>query len=75
MDTKKIVDFIMTTPKNVNWNVLSTMLDEGEWIRLKQYVEATSWNMNRKVLESFFGESQSNIAVVGTAIVGQSVVS
>lgn len=74
MDTKKIVDFIMTTPRNVNWNVLSTMLDEGEWIKLKQYVETTSWNMNRKVLESFFGECQSNTAVVGTAIVGQSVV-
>ncbi len=63
----------MSTPYNINWNVLSTMLGDGDWSKLKAYVEQTSHNMNRKVLEVFL-DSGPRIAVVGTAIVGQDVV-
>lgn len=71
MDKSQIIDHIMSTPHNVNWNVLSTMLGNGDWSELKTYVEQTPRNMNRKVLEVFLG---SRVAVVGTAIVGQDVV-
>jgi len=55
MSTKdKIIDYIMSTPSNTNWNVLSTMVGEGDWSKLKNYIETTPHNMNRMVLESFF---------------------
>ena len=54
MDKTKIIDYIMFTPINSNWNVLSTMIGEGDWSKLRTYVETTPYNMNRKVLESFF---------------------
>lgn len=73
MDKSQIIDHIMSTPYNINWNVLSTMLGDGDWSKLKAYVEQTSHNMNRKVLEVFL-DSGPRIAVVGTAIVGQDVV-
>ena len=73
MNNLQIIDHIMSTPHNVNWNVLSTMLGDGDWSQLKTYVEQTPRNMNRKVLEVFLG-SDSRVAVVGTAIVGQDVV-
>ena len=74
MNKTQIIDHIMSTPHNINWNVLSTMLGEGDWSTLKTYVEKTPHNMNRQVLESFFENSESQVAVVGTAIVGQAVV-
>lgn len=53
MTTKeKIIDYIMSTPTNTNWNVLSSMLGDGDWTRLKAYVETTPHNMNRMVLKS-----------------------
>ncbi len=58
MDRIQIIDYIMSTPHNVNWNVLSTMLDEGDWSGLKAYVEQTPHNMNRKVLEALLGEEE-----------------
>lgn len=71
----QIINYIMSTSTNTNWNVLSSMLGEGNWDKLKKYVETTPWNMNRMVLESFFDDSSSGgQAVVGTAIVGQSTV-
>ena len=55
MDKSQIIDHIMSTPHNINWNVLSTMLGSGDWSKLKAYVEQTPRNMNRKVLEVFLG--------------------
>ena len=75
MDTNKIINYIMTTPYNTNWSVLSTMLGEGDWSKLKQYVKTTPKNMNKKILEALLGEKQKdNSAVVGTAIVGTAVI-
>ena len=51
-DKEKIINYIMNTPYNTNWAVLSSMLDEGDWSKLKQYIEITPKNMNKKVLES-----------------------
>lgn len=51
-DKEKIINYIMNTPYNTNWGVLSTMLGEGDWSKLKQYIEITPKNMNKKVLES-----------------------
>lgn len=75
MDTNKIISYIMTTPYNTNWSVLSTMLDEGDWSKLKQYIKTTPKNMNRNVLKHFFEEKkQDNRAIVGTAIVGVAII-
>ena len=74
MDKNKIINYIMTTPHNVNWNVLSTMLDAGNWNKLKSYVETTSHNMNRMVLEAFFGSSGAGAAIVCEAKVCEAVV-
>lgn len=76
MTTKeKIIDYIMSTPTNTNWNVLSSMLGDEDWSKLKAYVETTPWNMNRMVLESFFSDGSSGgQAVVGTAVVGRDIV-
>lgn len=74
-DINQIINYIMATPSNTNWNVLSALLDNGDWSVLKAYVETTPKNMNRKILEALLGtNSGGNIAVVGTAIVGISVV-
>ena len=74
MNTEEIIEYIMTTPGNVNWNVLKYLLDETvDKKGLKKYVQLTPDNMNRKVLRSFFGNS-SGSSVVGTAIVGTSLV-
>ena len=73
MKTEEIIEYIMTTPGNVNWNVLKYLLDETvDKKGLKKYVQLTPNNMNRQVVRSFFGSSNSG--VVGTAIVGTSVV-
>ena len=74
MDKNKIINYIMTTPRNVNWNVLSTMLDAGNWDKLKSYVETTPHNMNRMVLEAFFGSSSTGAATVCEAKVCEAVV-
>ena len=74
MNTNQIIDHIMSTPTNTNWNVLSTLLGAGDWSKLKAYVEKTPHNMNREVLKSFFGNEQGAGAVVGTAIVGTDTV-
>ena len=60
MDKEKILDYIMETPGNTNWNVLSTMVEEGDWTELKAYVEQTSYNMNRQVLNNFFSAGESD---------------
>ena len=73
MNTEEIIEYIMTTPGNVNWNVLKYLLDETvDKKGLKKYVQLTPNNMNRQVVRSFFGNSNSS--VVGTAIVGTSLV-
>lgn len=75
MDINKIISYIMTTPYNTNWSVLSTMLDEGDWSELKEYVKKTPKNMNHNVLKHFFeGKKQDNRAIVGTAIVGVAII-
>ena len=73
-DTNQIIDHIMSTPTNTNWNVLSTLLGVGDWSKLKAYVEKTPHNMNRKVLEALLGSSSGSGAVVGTAVVGRDTV-
>lgn len=74
MTNTQIITYLMTSPSNTNWNVLSSMLGDGDWSKLKAYVETTSHNMNRMVLESLLsGSGNSNVvgsAVVGTAVAG-----
>lgn len=75
MDTNKIISYIMITPYNTNWSVLSTMLGEGDWSELKEYIKKTPKNMNKKILEALLrGKQKDNSAVVGTAIVGTAVI-
>ena len=75
MDTNKIISYIMTTPYNTNWAVLSTMLGKGDWSKLKEYIKKTPKNMNKKILEVLLSEKQEdNSAVVGTAIVGMAII-
>ena len=71
-DINQIINYIMSTPTNSNWNVLSSMLGDGDWSELKAYVETTPHNMNRMVLESLLSES-GNSNVVGSAVVGTAV--
>lgn len=74
MNTEEIIEYIMTTPGNVNWNVLKFLLDETvDKKGLKKYVQLTPNNMNRQVVRSFFSSSGGG-SVVGTAIVGTSLV-
>ena len=63
----------MTSPSNTNWNVLSSMLGDGDWSKLKAYVETTPHNMNRMVLESLLSGGSGNSNVVGSAVVGTAV--
>lgn len=74
MTNTQIITYLMTSPSNTNWNVLSSMLGDGDWSQLKAYVETTPHNMNRMVLESLLsGSGNSNVvgsAVVGTAVAG-----
>lgn len=74
MDKDKIIEYIMTTPQNVNWAVLKSILGEGNWENLEKYVKHTPLNMNRMVLEGFFESGSSNSAIVGEAIVGSAVI-
>ena len=73
MDKNSIITYIMTTPYNTNWSVLSTMLGAGDWSKLKAYVENTSHNMNRRVLEALVG-GVGGAAIVCEAIVCEAVV-
>ena len=72
--TDFIIAYLMKSPQNSNWNVLSSMLGDGDWSKLKKYVETTPHNMNRMVLESLLGSGSGNSNVVGSAIVGTAVV-
>lgn len=75
MDINQIIDYIMKTPINSNWNVLSSLLGDGDWSQLKAYVETTPKNMNKQVLRALFGgESSGSDTVVGTAVVGTAIV-
>lgn len=73
--TDFIIDYLMKSPQNSNWNVLSTLLGDGDWSKLKAYVETTPKNMNRQVLKALLGNGSSgSSAVVGTAVVGTDTV-
>lgn len=73
--TDFIIAYLMASPQNSNWNVLSTLLGDGDWSQLKAYVETTPKNMNRQVLKALLGGGgSSGGAVVGTAVVGTDVV-
>ena len=73
--TDFIIDYLMKSPQNSNWNVLSTLLGDGDWSKLKAYVETTPKNMNRQVLKVLLGSGSSgSSAVVGTAVVGRDTV-
>ena len=73
--TDFIIDYLMKSPQNSNWNVLSSLLGDGDWSRLKAYVETTPKNMNRQVLKALLGNGSSgSSAVVGTAVVGTDTV-
>ena len=72
-ESNPVITYLMTSPSNTNWNVLSSMLGDGDWSELKAYVETTPHNMNRMVLESLLSGGNSNVvgsAVVGTAVAG-----
>ena len=58
MNNTQIITYLMTSLSNTNWNVLSSMLGDGDWSELKAYVETTPHNMNRMVLESLLSESE-----------------
>lgn len=63
----------METPHNTNRAVLASMLDEGDWTKLYEYVKLTSNNMNRQVLGTLLSENKSDaprVASVGEARVG-----
>ena len=73
--TDFIIDYLMKSPQNSNWNVLSTLLGDGDWLKLKAYVETTPKNMNRQVLKALLGNGSSgSSAIVGTAVVGTNTV-
>ena len=73
--TDFIIDYLMKSLQNSNWNVLSSLLGDGDWSRLKAYVETTPKNMNRQVLKALLRNgSSSSDAVVGTAVVGRDTV-
>lgn len=74
MEKQQIINHIMSSPSNTNWNVLSSMLGDGDWSKLKKYVEITPHNMNRMVLESLLSSESGNSNVVGNAVVGTAVV-
>lgn len=75
MNTTQIITYLMTSPSNTNWSVLSSMLSDGDWSELKAYVETTPHNMNRQVLKALLGNGSSgSAAVVGTAVVGTDTV-
>lgn len=71
---EKAINYIMSTPYNTNWAVLSSMLGEGDWDGLKEYVKTTPYNMNRNVLGKFFEDNSGTSAIVGSAIVGKAVI-
>lgn len=76
MDKEKIIEYIMTTPTNVNRTVLKGIvgedLNENEFERLINYCKTTSWNTNRAMLESLLDSSEiTTRPIVGEAIVGQ----
>ena len=73
MTNTQIITYLMTSPSNTNWNVLSSMLGDGDWSKLKAYVEMTPHNMNRMVLESLLSGGSGNSNVVGSAVVGTAV--
>lgn len=52
MTKEQIVEYIMSTPYNTNWNVLSTLVGEGDWDRLKFYIRNNSASINKKVIET-----------------------
>ena len=56
-----VITHLMTSPSNTNWNVLSSMLGDGDWSELKTYVETTPHNMNRMVLESLLSGGNSDV--------------
>ena len=71
-----IITYLMKSPQNSNWNVLSSLLGNGDWSKLKAYVETTPKNMNRQVLRTLLcKESSDSNAVVGTAVVGTAIIS
>ena len=72
-ESNPVITYLMTSPSNTNWNVLSSMLGDGDWSKLKAYVETTPHNMNRMVLESLLSGESGNSNVVGSAIVGTAV--
>ena len=57
--TDFIIAYLMKSPQNSNWNVLSSLLGDGDWSRLKAYVETTPKNMNRQVLKALLEENKN----------------
>ena len=55
MTKTEIINFIMSTPINTNWAVLSSQLGEGDYSKLEKYVKLTPNNMNRMILEVLLG--------------------
>lgn len=75
MTIQDIIDYLMKTSTNTNIAVLSSMLGEGDWTNLYEYVKLTPHNMNRvivkQLLESGDGDSNTpRVARVGEARVG-----
>ena len=57
--TDFIIAYLMKSPQNSNWNVLSSLLGDGDWSKLKAYVETTPKNMNRQVLKALLEENEN----------------
>lgn len=72
-ESNPVITYLMSSPSNTNWNVLSSMLGDGDWSKLKKYVETTPYNMNRMVLESLLSSESGNSNVVGNAVVDMAV--
>ena len=68
MDLKQ---YIKNNYKNPNPRVLEAL---GASEALINYLKFTPWNTNKNILDSLIGGSDSDTAVVGTAVVGKDTV-
>ena len=53
MDSNQIIEYLKTTPNNTNRAVLMTLLGDGEWNELLDYVFNTSYNTNVNMLANW----------------------
>lgn len=76
MTKNEIIEYLMTTPKNTNKNVLNSILaGVSNKDAIIEYALTSPYNMNINVLKSLIGEDEGGgtAAVVGNAVVGTAV--